>query len=519
MKIFFLLVSTAMGALCAPPPPQPPGTVIHHAPASSGQYIGSPSLCVAPDGAYLASHDFFGPASREFERASGRLYRSSDKGVTWSHVHDFDGFFWTGLFVHGKDVFLMGTDKHHGNMIIRRSSNSGRNWSGPSVLAVGEWHTAPMPVIASGDRVWRAVEDAHSSNKWGERYRARMMSAPQDADLMKSESWTISNALARNPDWLGGGFRAWLEGNAVVGPDGELLDILRVDTPNLPEKAALVRISADGSTARFDPNKDIVDFPGGAKKFTIRKDPTEPGYWALSSIVPDDSSYAGPPSSIRNTLALLFSPDLRKWEVRCLLLRHPDPWKHGFQYVDWLFDGPDLIAVCRTAWEDREGGARNNHDANFLTFHRWKDFRKLNRDKDASMPEIPSQIHETSSFVIKGSSYEIARLRTGETAFSNRAYRWREVPEDLSSFSFIRADGGGKQSFEVSAKNDTLVTIATAAGQEGIDLKGWKDEGTDFSYDDPQRTRVRLFSRPLKRGETLRLPVGNWTGAILILKK
>jgi len=24
--------------------------------------------------------------------------------------------------------------------------------------------------------------------------------------------------------------------------------------------------------------------------------------------------------------------------VRCILLQHPDVAKHGFQYVDWLFD-------------------------------------------------------------------------------------------------------------------------------------------------------------------------------------
>jgi hypothetical protein len=34
-----------------------------------------------------------------------------------------------------------------------------------------------------------------------------------------------------------------------------------------------------------------------------------------------------------------------------------------------------LVAVSRTACDDVEGGARNYHDANFLTLHRVKDFR------------------------------------------------------------------------------------------------------------------------------------------------
>lgn len=79
---------------------------------------------------------------------------------------------------------------------------------------------------------------------------------------------------------------------------------------------------------------------------------------------------------------LIHSKDLRSWEVRCVLLSHPDAEKHGFQYVDWQFEGDDLIAVCRTAWDDEEGGAHNNHDANFLTFHRWKNFRGLSRKDD-----------------------------------------------------------------------------------------------------------------------------------------
>jgi hypothetical protein len=54
---------------------------------------------------------------------------------------------------------------------------------------------------------------------------------------------------------------------------------------------------------------------------------------------------------------------------------HPERQRHGFQYVDWLFDGDDLVVVSRTAFDDVEGGAHDYHDANYLTFHRVKDFR------------------------------------------------------------------------------------------------------------------------------------------------
>ncbi len=498
-------------------PPPPPGTVIHYSPAVSGRYIGSPSICILPNGDYLATHDLFGPKSNEHVRAIGRLYRSSDKGATWKHVTDFDGFFWTGLFVHKDQVYTLGNDKHHGNVVIRRSTDNGQTWTDPVIIAEGQFHGAPMPVIEHDGRLWRAMEDAHTSNKWGERYRARMLSAPADADLLDPASWTLSNAIARETKWLADGFRAWLEGNAVADPNGDLVNILRVDNTTVPEKAAIVRISKDGKTATFDPEKDIIDLPGGSKKFTIRKDPAGPGYWTLASIIPERHAGKGVPAAIRNTLALLHSENLTTWEIRSVLLYHPDTVNHGFQYVDWQFEGDAVIAACRTAWDDAEGGARNNHDANFLTFHRWENFRKLTREDDVEMPEFIAVTHETEKLTITGSAFQIAPLRDGGVAFSNRGYKWVSIPDSLSKRSFTRLPGGAKPILEVTAKTDTNIGIATATDQDPIDLTGWKTSGLTFHYDDPAKTRVHVHTRAMKKGETLRLPSGNWTGAVLIL--
>ena len=45
--------------------------------------------------------------------------------------------------------------------------------------------------------------------------------------------------------------------------------------------------------------------------------------------------------------------------------------KVGFQYVDWVFEGDDIIAVSRTAFNN----AYNYHNANHITFHRIKDYK------------------------------------------------------------------------------------------------------------------------------------------------
>lgn len=367
-----------------------PGTVIAHSPAASRIYIGSPSIAVLGNGDYLATHDLFGPSSTEHTSAVTRVFRSTDRGKSWAHLTDIQGAFWSTVFEHQGNVYLMGTTSHHGNAVIRRSTDGGKTWTTPrdrafGLLREGQFHCAPVPVVLHGGRLWRGMEDAAGGKEWGKRYRAMMLSAPADADLLDADRWTSSNVLPRNPDWLGGKFNAWLEGNAVVTPDGQVVDMLRVD--NNPEggTAALVPISADGTIARFDPATGFLRFPGGSVKFTIRRDPRDSRYWSLSNFIPPRHA-GGRAAATRNTLALIRSPDLKEWTVRCVVLYHPDPARHGFQYVDWLFDGDDLIAVSRTAHDDGLGGARNFHDTNFLTFHRISNFRSLTMKDSVPMP-------------------------------------------------------------------------------------------------------------------------------------
>jgi hypothetical protein len=371
-----------------------PGVVIDHSPAASGIYVGSPSIVILADGSYLASHDEFGPKSQYHGRAVTRVFRSADRGKTWEPISRVEGCLWGSLFVHRGAIYLWGTEHEYGDMLIRRSTDGGRTWSEPSdastgLLAKGRYHCAPVPVVVHGGRVWRAWEEAQAGKKWGENFRPFVMSAPEDADLLKAESWTRTNALPGDKTWLNGKFGGWLEGNAVVTPDGRIVDVLRVDNKPEGETAAIVRVSADGKTATFDPARDFVGFPGGTKKFTIRFDPLTKRYWSLTNYIPP--IHAGKdPGGTRNTLALTSSADLRNWEVRSIVLYHPDREKHGFQYVDWQFDGDDMVAACRTAFDDGLGGAHRAHDANFLTFHRVANFRHLTT-KDGVSLDAPAR--------------------------------------------------------------------------------------------------------------------------------
>ncbi len=379
--IYFIFLIWIASAVCFAQD-MPPGVIIDYLPKTTEKYIGSPSICILPNGDYVASHDEFGPKSSEFQSAITRIFYSSDKGASWEQISTIQGLFWSNLFVHNGILYNIGTNKHHGNIVLRKSTDGGRTWTNPyngenGLVLEGEYHTAPMPMVIHNGRIWRAVEYATApSNEWGKRYSAMVISAPVNSDLLNAKNWRKSNYLMYNSSYLDGKFGAWLEGNAVVGPDGKMLDILRVHVPvgTEEEYAAIVEISKDGKKATFDPQTGFVKFPGGSKKFTIRYDAQSGRYWTLSNIIaPQFKDIA--PTSVRNVLALMSSKDLRTWQIHEIVLQHPDVKLHGFQYVDWQFEGDDLIFVSRTAFNDAYGGAHNNHDANYLTFHRLSDFR------------------------------------------------------------------------------------------------------------------------------------------------
>ena len=344
MKRFFLVLllflafcGTRPGADAAEISTAVPGVIVDHSPASSGKYIGSPSIAILPNGDYVVSHDEFGPKSTEHRRAVSQIFRSSDKGKTWKKVSTINGAFWSTLFVHRSALYLLGTNKHHGDIVIRRSTDGGATWTSPTsdttglLTSNGQYATGPMPVIEFNGRLWRAMEWRDPPTGWGVNYQAGMMSVPVDADLLDAGNWIYSTSLPSNRHWNNGDMRAWLEGNAVVSPDGRMVNVLRVQTESPDEKAAIVTLSPDGRQASFDPVSGFVDFPGGGKKFTIRYDPQSKLYWALASIVHERHRTANP-GSIRNTLALTSSPDLRSWKVNCILLYHSDTAKHGFLF-------------------------------------------------------------------------------------------------------------------------------------------------------------------------------------------
>ena len=379
----------------------PPGIVVDTTADPKMEFVASPSIAIFGDGTYVASHDYGGPGAGA-KRGYTFVYASRDRGATWTKLTELPDQHWSTLFVHRGALYLLGVTSAKGRVIIRRSTDGGRMWTTPrdsqsGLLADIHGHCGPTPVVVQGGRVWRAFEE-FSPTEPVRAFGAFVMSAPEEANLLDEASWTRTNKIQFDRTWLNTRTAEWLEGNVVVAPDGNVVDILRVEShpaPGAPfalpgaaaaiprfEVAAMMAISSDGRTARFDPATGFIHFIGSESKFTIRYDPVSRRYWTLGNKITNPSSGADwthSPHHQRNVLVLASSTDLREWTERYRLLSYAagmavvkEGSRVGFQYPDWQFDGDEVVAVTRTSWD-----GLNYHDANYILFHRIKNFRVL----------------------------------------------------------------------------------------------------------------------------------------------
>lgn len=370
-------------------------TEVKYQPERSQQFIGSPALIRVKDGALLASFDYFDADwEKNLDVRLTDIYRSEDDGATWRQVCSLAGAFWGVFFETGGALYHISISREYGDVVIRRSDDCGFTWSVPRdgrsglLFRGGPRRQRPnyhfggtTPVLIHNGRIYKACEDFCDERDGGywhaDAFRESVISAPVDADLLDAANWSVGNAVAFEPEKypdVANPESGWLEGNILVRPDGSLCNVMRAHLKE-SNRAFLLDVSSDGSEIRFDRETGIIDFPGGASKFTIRRDPETGLYFTLSNPIRDSRW-----RNARNVLTLSVSDDLRHWRELSDLLTDdtgypPELSAHltGFQYTDWQFDGEDLIYLVRMAYR----GARNFHDSNRLGFFRLKNFRAL----------------------------------------------------------------------------------------------------------------------------------------------
>lgn len=369
-----------------------PGTVIAQTPVLRQNAINNVCMTILPNGEYIAAC-----TGSTVENQGVSLFVSSDRGRSWKVLSQnnlaVNGIAnYCNIFVHDGALYMMGVGPSRQNVVITRSDDNGRTWTNPQdetngILMRGSFHSSSVPVVVSGGRIWRAMETYDNDVK-----TAFVMSAPADADLLQASSWTATNSIqgtapANDEDWQFNGARIseLIEGNVVATPDGKLYNILRASSRYTSQAAGMATVVNENKLEISIPY-NLISFPGGGKKFTIRYDDRSRRYWTITN--PSSRNVAGMSHNgiyasgitddlVRNRLVLCYSTDLATWIQYKEIVSDPDPFFHGFQYVDWMFDGEDIVAVCRMACPESRGLPVRQHDANFMTFFRIENFRTL----------------------------------------------------------------------------------------------------------------------------------------------
>jgi hypothetical protein len=284
--------------------------------------------------------------------------------------------FWTKLFVHKGEVYALSCNTEYGDLQIGKSTDDGQRFSAPVTLLRGAngkkgssgVHKNPQNILYHNGRMYTTLEWGAWANK-EYCHAAMVMSCDENADLMVPENWNFTPPVKFDhfaPELSDRSkCTMTIEGTLVIAPDGRLLNIMRFGKYGY----ALVY---EVNTA--DPDaplmySHLMPFMANYSKFMIQYDPVTEKYLSIGCVVYDREK-----SSARNYLVLLTSSDLHHWENTLVLydLRHEDHNQVGMQYVDFSFEGDDLIYMSRTAMND----AHNFHDSNYMTFHRIENFRQ-----------------------------------------------------------------------------------------------------------------------------------------------
>lgn len=344
--------------------------------AFSGHYLSSPGIIKLLSGRLLITHDVFGKGPSQGLTV---VYKSDDGGKSWQFLTEMYPLFWPKFFVHRGKLYALGCARQYGDLIISESSDEGATWREPVVLIHSDngekagLHQSCTPVVTHDGRIYTAME----SGNWGlwsdKAFGSMLISAPCDSDLMQKESWDHTPLAffdPKNADFPTAEFVTAIEGNAVVAPDGTIYNLLRIDPVNCERKkaqnaAVLMKLKNLDEPMEFVRMLDVK--VGIRHKFFIQRDEKTGFYFMVHNEEMKKNIER------RCIISLSVSEDLFTWRKLTTLLDCTNTPKAGYSYPSFCIDGDDILYVSRTAF----GKLKSEHDNNYVTFHRLKNFREL----------------------------------------------------------------------------------------------------------------------------------------------
>jgi hypothetical protein len=329
---------------------------------------------------------------RRAEHSRTRILRSGDGGRTWSLLSELP-YYSAVPWVHDGALYLFankgGTTFRNDDLLLLRSGDGGSTWSAPLTLFEGHFWNCHTGMVLRDGRIYWATDDL----SYGARRGPRVVCGDLSGDPLDARAWRLSNPVpfpgvpdALTNDRFGAHRSQYLEPNVI-----DLYGQLRVLATVKPR-----RQSTTGLCAVFDLNDDgqtldlrftqFHPMPGGQLKFCVIWDEVSRLFWATVNLAADGQSvldwwnaaeqrgtFRGNAigGNDRRFLMLMYGVDGLNWfQAGCVA--QAGKVSQSFMYPRPVVDGSDLVILARTSVN-----APNQHDADYATFHRVPDFRRL----------------------------------------------------------------------------------------------------------------------------------------------
>jgi hypothetical protein len=370
-------------------------TVVFHNPDPE-YYVEGCGLVRLDDGALLAAVPVVPRVewseARRVEHSVIHLVRSNDGGKTWkecSQLPYYSAVPWTHRGVLYLFANKPGAKSRNDDLLLLKSVDHGATWSEPVTLFKGHYWNCHTGMVIKNDHLYWSVDDLSLGQKRGPRAVAGDLSQ----DPMNPAAWRISEPVPFPgvPEaFINKKFASlpsqYLEPNVIAV--GDQVRVLATVKPNRQSTAgicAVLDIIDDG--AKLDLKfSQYHPMPGGQLKFCVFRDEVSKLFWATANLSVDAQKSAdfweqaekdkrywgnGAGGNDRRFLMLLYSLDGLNWfQAGCIA--QAAKLSQSFMYARPVIDGDDLAVIARSSVH-----APNQHDADYATFHRVKDFRKL----------------------------------------------------------------------------------------------------------------------------------------------
>ena len=387
--------------LLAQPLAQDHVKVFHNADVES--YVEGPGLVRMDDGALVAVIPIVPreewSKERRVERSVVHVLRSLDGGRTWQELTTLPYYSAAPWVDHGT-LYLFankaGTKSRNDDLLLLKSNDGGTTWSAPVTLFTGHYWNCHTGMVQRDNMIYWAVDDLSLGKDRG----PRLVAGDLSHDAMNPASWRISEPVKfpGAPDKLFNPKFAnlpnqYLEPNVIdVNGNLRVLCAVKMKRPTVTNLCAVLDAGDDGA------NLDLKfahynSMPGGNLKFCVLWDEVSMMFWATSNQTADGqgaydwASQAEqhgnfkPATFDRRTLMLHYSVDGLNWFTAGCVAQAAK-LSQSFMYARPVIDGDDLAIICRSSIN-----APNQHDADYATFHRVKNFRKLALDL-VPQPEV-----------------------------------------------------------------------------------------------------------------------------------